>query len=178
MNDLTLLNLKYVIKISIVHVIHWGKHCETRKRLLCFLENDKNFLNITLTRAANFWNVGTWIMTMLLYKNHIKTSSLIHMYHYSLSSVHKLLIDLTKHSKTKQSKTKQNIIISLSVHQMYVSAYGMFVCTHVCMFLITQCSRVLLQKLTSFQLVEKFPAFYGTRGFITVYTSAWHLSLS
>jgi hypothetical protein len=38
--------------------------------------------------------------------------------------------------------------------------------------------RVLLEKLTSLQLVKKFPAFYGTRRFITALTSARHLSLS
>ena len=42
----------------------------------------------------------------------------------------------------------------------------------------TPCSRVLLEKLTSSQLVKKFPAFYGTRRFITAFTSARHLSLS
>jgi len=39
-------------------------------------------------------------------------------------------------------------------------------------------SRVLLEKLTGLQLFKKFPAFYGTRRFITVFTSARHLSLS
>jgi len=38
-------------------------------------------------------------------------------------------------------------------------------------------SRVLLEKLTSSQLFKKFPAFYGTRKFITSLTSARHLSL-
>jgi hypothetical protein len=37
---------------------------------------------------------------------------------------------------------------------------------------------VLLEKLTSLQLVKKFTAFYGTRKFITAFTSACHLSLS
>jgi len=37
-------------------------------------------------------------------------------------------------------------------------------------------SRVL-EKLTGPQLVKKFPAFYGTRRFITAFTSARHLSL-
>jgi hypothetical protein len=37
--------------------------------------------------------------------------------------------------------------------------------------------RVLLEKLTGLQLVKKFPAFYGTRRFITVFTSACHLSI-
>ena len=43
---------------------------------------------------------------------------------------------------------------------------------------LTPYSRVLLEKLTGFQLVKKFPAFYGTRRFITAFTSARHLSLS
>ena len=34
------------------------------------------------------------------------------------------------------------------------------------------------EKLTGFQLVKKFPAFYGTRKFITAVTSAHYLSLS
>ena len=38
--------------------------------------------------------------------------------------------------------------------------------------------RVLLEKLTGLQLVKKFPAFHGTRGFITALTSVHHLSLS
>ena len=44
--------------------------------------------------------------------------------------------------------------------------------------LLTPWSTVLLEKLTGFQLVKKFPAFYGTRRFITAVTSARHLSLS
>jgi len=45
-------------------------------------------------------------------------------------------------------------------------------------YLLTPWSRVLLEKLTVFQLVKKFPAFYGTLTFITAFTSARHLSLS
>jgi len=44
--------------------------------------------------------------------------------------------------------------------------------------LLTPWSRVLLEKLTGLQLVKKFPAFYGTRWFITPLTSARQLSLS
>jgi len=36
--------------------------------------------------------------------------------------------------------------------------------------------KVLLEKLTGLQLVKKFPAFYGTRRFITAFTSARHPS--
>jgi len=44
--------------------------------------------------------------------------------------------------------------------------------------LITPWSRILLEKLTATQLVKKFPAFYGTRRFITTVTSTRELSLS
>ena len=44
-------------------------------------------------------------------------------------------------------------------------------------YLLTPWSRVL-EKLAGLQLVKKFPAFYGTRRFLTALTSARHLSLS
>jgi len=45
-------------------------------------------------------------------------------------------------------------------------------------YLLTPWCRVLLEKLTGLQLVKKFPAFHGTRTFITALTSVRHLSLS
>jgi hypothetical protein len=45
-------------------------------------------------------------------------------------------------------------------------------------YLLTPYSTVLLEKLTGSQLVNKLPAFYGTRRFITAFTNARHLSLS
>ena len=45
-------------------------------------------------------------------------------------------------------------------------------------YLITPWSRVLLENLTSLQLVKKFPSFYGTQRFISSFTSYYHLSLS
>jgi len=60
---------------------------------------------------------------------------------------------------------------------MYVETH-----THVLAFLLTYLltpwGRVLLEKLTGFQLVKKSPAFYGTQRFITAFTSARHLPLS
>ena len=44
--------------------------------------------------------------------------------------------------------------------------------------LLTPWCRVLLEKLTGLQLVKKFPVFYGTRRFITAFTSFRHPSLS
>jgi len=35
---------------------------------------------------------------------------------------------------------------------------------------------VLLEKLTGFQVVKKFPAFYATQSFITSFISSCHLS--
>ena len=45
-------------------------------------------------------------------------------------------------------------------------------------YLLTPWCRVLLEKLTGLQLVKKFPAFYGTRRFITSRTGVRHPSLS
>ena len=45
-------------------------------------------------------------------------------------------------------------------------------------YLLTPWSTVRLEKLTVPQPVKKFPTFYGTRRFITAFTSARHLSLS
>ena len=45
-------------------------------------------------------------------------------------------------------------------------------------YLLTLWCRVLLEKLTGLQLVKKFPAFHGTRRFITVLTSVCDMFLS
>ena len=50
--------------------------------------------------------------------------------------------------------------------------------TYLLTYLLTPCSRVFLEKLTGSQPVKKFPTFYGTRRFITAFTSARQLSLS
>jgi len=50
--------------------------------------------------------------------------------------------------------------------------------THTHTHLLTPWCRVLLEKLTRLQLVKNFPAFHGTRRFITALTSVRHLSLS
>ena len=45
------------------------------------------------------------------------------------------------------------------------------------LYLLTPWCGVLLEKLTGLQLVKKFPAFHGTRRFITALTSVRHLSI-
>ena len=49
---------------------------------------------------------------------------------------------------------------------LFPSCVGLRTCQHPC------------KKLTGFKLVKKFPAFHGTRRFITAFISARHLSLS
>jgi len=55
--------------------------------------------------------------------------------------------------------------------------YIVLILSYTCL-LLTPWSRVLLEKLTSSHLLKKFPAFYGTRRFVTTFTSVHHLSLS
>jgi len=50
--------------------------------------------------------------------------------------------------------------------------------TYILIYLLTPRSIVLLENLTGFQVVKKFLTFYGTRKFITAFTSAILLSLS
>jgi hypothetical protein len=53
-----------------------------------------------------------------------------------------------------------------------------YLLTYLPTYLLTPQSRVLLEELTGFQLVKELPAFYETRRFIIVFTSARHLCLS
>ena len=53
-----------------------------------------------------------------------------------------------------------------------------YLLTYILTYLLTPWSIVLLEKLTGFQLIKKFPKFYRTRMFIPSFTSARHLSLS
>ena len=57
-------------------------------------------------------------------------------------------------------------------------SHPFFVCfDYLRTYLLTPWSRVIIEKLTGSQVVKKFPAFYGTRRFITAFTRATHLSL-
>ena len=66
--------------------------------------------------------------------------------------------------------------LSVCSRFLVVPMFDLF--TYLITYLFTPWTRVFLEKLTGFQLVEKLPAFYGTRRFITAFTSARHLSLS
>ena len=75
---------------------------------------------------------------------------------FNISSVHKSVMDLSCLNNP------------VHIHISYVYST----------YLLAPWCRVPLEKLTGFQLVKKFPAFHGTRRFITALTSVRHLSLS
>ena len=75
----------------------------------------------------------------------------------------------------KRDKTFKILKYLLTLNQLLKCG---IVFTYLLTYLLTPYSRVLLEKLTGFQLVKKFPAFYGTRRFITAVTSSRHLSVS
>ena len=66
----------------------------------------------------------------------------------------------------------------LNSWEQYSSECSCIQAVHIFTYLLTPWSTVHLEKLTDFQLVKKFPSFYGTQRFITAFTIACHLSLS
>jgi hypothetical protein len=73
------------------------------------------------------------------------------------------------------SVSKKLLQITVTPHKMVITATSF---KYLLTFLLTPWSKVLLEKLTGSQLDMKFPAFYGTRRFITAFTIARHFSLS
>jgi hypothetical protein len=59
-----------------------------------------------------------------------------------------------------------------------MSTEGETLRVYVLPYLLTPWSRVIFEKLIGLQLAKIFPAFYGTRRFLTALSSARHLSLS
>ena len=75
------------------------------------------------------------------------------------------------------------IFLCLSISFLFLlifssTYFGSSLSLHFLIYILTPWCRVLLEKLTGLQLVKKFPAFHGTRRFITALTSVRHLSLS
>jgi len=58
------------------------------------------------------------------------------------------------------------------LHTCILAYLHIYILTYLLTYLHTPRNRVLLEKLTGSQLVKKFPEFYGTRRFITEFTSA------
>ena len=75
-------------------------------------------------------------------------------------------------------KQERRCYLHTYVHTYTHTYIHTYLLTYVLTYSLTVWRRVLLEQLTGLQLVKKFPAFYGTRRFITALTSARHLSLS
>ena len=78
---------------------------------------------------------------------------------------------------TRLSQGYRDVETALSAPQLH-SALCASVDTHLLTYLLNPWCRVLFEKLTGLQLVKKFPAFHGTRRFITALTSVRYLPLS
>ena len=72
----------------------------------------------------------------------------------------------------------RNLLCVRSKNALYWYSCQYYSLTYVITYLLTPMCRVLLEKLIGLQLVKKFPAFHGTRRFITALTTIRHLSLS
>jgi len=82
-------------------------------------------------------------------------------------------INLTKFMGTGVQGYCSNIMLTV-LYEMYNCLDQWFwkSFTYLLTYLLSPRIRVLIEKLTGFQLVKKFPAFYGTRRFITAFTSS------
>ena len=67
---------------------------------------------------------------------------------------------------------------SLYIDHFKKSIQFLYILTYLLTYLLTPWRRVLSEQLTGLHLVKKFPAFHGTRRFITALTNVRHLSLS
>ena len=70
------------------------------------------------------------------------------------------------------------LLLAQCLNQLHHRVPPGVVLTYLLTYLLTPWCRVLLKKLTGLQLIKKFPAFHGTRTFITALTSLRHPSLS
>jgi len=68
-----------------------------------------------------------------------------------------------------------NIIGALMKTHIYALQYLPYLLTYLLTHSLTPWCRAFLEQLTGLQLVKKFPAFHGTRRFITALTSVRHL---
>ena len=73
-----------------------------------------------------------------------------------------------------------NIVFLKCLYYYYYYCYYLltFLLTYLLTYLLTPWSRVLLEKITGSVVSQEIPRIFGTRKFLTLLTSARHLSLS
>jgi len=101
-------------------------------------------------------------------KTNLKIKIVINKYAISV-----YLIKMSKCCLFQLQLQSNNDILSRIVKHLLI-----YLLTYLLTYLFTSWCRVLPEKLTGLQLVKKFPAFHGTRRFITALTSVCHLSLA
>jgi len=99
----------------------------------------------------------------------------------SLKSHLRVHLTISCHFKCKEILGQVRILrhfcsVTLHSHVRKPSKWSLY--PYLFTYLLTAWCRVLVEKLTGLQLVKKFPAFHGTRRFITALTSVRHSSLS
>jgi hypothetical protein len=72
----------------------------------------------------------------------------------------------------------RNVPYKHSTENKNTHSYLLYLLIYLLTYLLTPWSIVLLEKLTGFAASQEIPRIYGTPKFITVLTSARHLSLS
>ena len=110
-----------------------------------------------------------------------KTSALARSLSWTVrSSISSLVTVQTKVPDSQVIKSGTFVLRNGTAHifQFVIPVHINISTTYLLTYLLTPWYRVLLEKLIGLQLVKKFPNFYGTRRFITSFTSVRHLSLS
>ena len=143
---------------------------ETRRSVFCSWYAPSVGYDLVLCLSLT-WNVhNTKRFTGLLCKGEKR---LRHYTRHSEPANHTNIDDILNRIR-KKSRTQLRTNFNVNVMDFRHATWR----TYLLIYLLTPWSRVVLEKLTGFQLVKKFPTFYGTRKFITAFTSAPHLSLS
>ena len=146
--------VKALLCSSVIFVYVWQHTQNLRLRSHCRMVTRKSCIvtkPILIITTPHFFDADITVCLETLTSSNVMKASLFFVFS---------IISHVYHDKLNHVYTKHSIGI------------------HTLTYLLTPCSKVLLEKLTGLQPVKKLPAFYGTRRFITAVTNALHLSLS
>ena len=128
-------------------------------------------------RTCTVWLSVIWPLAYILFYGFalpcLKCNKLPLLYLEHNDSLPKILNSLKLHFKKFRhtNAVGGRVILIISIQRGKAHTYLLT-------YLLTPWCRVLLEKLTGLQLIKRFPAFHGTRKFITALTSVRHLFLS
>ena len=111
----------------------------------------------------------------------MKTNTLLRLYTHTRNFLTTRFNFLTNHRRKqrwRQWKRKVRCILEILKASIGTAVHEDSTHLHSLALPLTEWNKVLPEKLTGLQLVKIFPAFNGTRNFITSFTSARHLFLS